>query len=209
MLQRTHASHQRLEACVRWVRDVIFWPGMASEIRHLASQCSMCSKYKTKEQKEPLLSPEIPTTPWAIVAQDLFTLAGKSYLITVNYYSDFWELNAVTDTSSETNVEHTKAHFTRYGIPEKVITDNGPQFQSQVYEEFATKWGFSHVTSSPYHSQGNGKAEATVKIAKNMLKKVTQDNLAVNLAILAWRNTPTEGGHYSPVQKLQSRTMHT
>ena len=75
--------------------------------------------------------------------------------------------------------------------------------------QFATQWGFSHVTSSPYHSQGNGKAEATVKIAKGMLKKVNQDNLDMSLAILAWRNTPTEGGRYSPAQKLQSRRMHT
>ena len=209
MLQRTHASHQGPEACVRRARDVMFWPGMASEVRHLASQCATCNDYKTKQQKEPLLSPEIPTTPWAIVAQDLFTLAGKSYLITVDYFSDFWELDTLTDTSSETIVEHTKAHFARYGIPEKVITDNGPQFRAQAYEQFAAKWGFSHVTSSPYHSQGNGKAEATVKIAKGMLKKVNQDNLDMSLAILAWRNTPTEGGNYSPAQKLQSRRTRT
>ena len=209
MLQRIHTSHQGPDACVRRARDVIFWPGMASEIQHLASQCSTCCDYKAKQQKEPLLSPEIPTTPWTIVAQGLFTFAGKSYLITVDYYSDFWELDAVTDTSSETIVEHTKSHFARYGIPVKVITDNGPQFRPQVYEEFAAKWGFTHVTSSPYHSQSNGKAEATVKIAKNMLRKVTQDNQDMNLAILTWCNTPTEGGNYSPVQKLQSRRTRT
>ena len=66
---------------------------MASEIRNLASQCPTCNDYATKQQKEPLMSPEIPTTPWAIVAQDLFTFAGKSYLITIDYYSDFWELD--------------------------------------------------------------------------------------------------------------------
>ena len=152
---------------------------------------------------------ETPTTPWAIVAQDLFTLASKSYLITVDYYSDFWELDAVADTSRETIVVFTKAHFAWYGIPENVITDNGPQFRAQVYEEFAPQWGFSHVTSSPYHSQGNGKAEATVKIAKSMLKKVTQDNLDISLAILAWRNTTTKGGHHCPVQKLQSQRTCT
>jgi len=56
--------------------------------------------------------------------------------------------------------------FARYGIPEKVITDNGPQFRSQRYEDFAKQWEFDHVTTSPYHSQSNGKAEAAVKIAK-------------------------------------------
>ena len=92
MLQRIHTSHQGPDGCVRQARDVIFWPGMATiEIRHLASQCSTCSDHKTKQQKEPLLSPEIPTTPWTIVAQNLFTFVGKSYLITVDYYSNFWE----------------------------------------------------------------------------------------------------------------------
>ena len=96
---------------------------MASDIRHLASQCSTCCDYKAKQQKEPLLPQEIPTIPWTIVAQDIFTFAGKSYLITVDYYSNFWKLDAVTDTSSETIVEHTKSHFARYCIPVKVITD--------------------------------------------------------------------------------------
>ena len=90
MLQRFHSSHQGPEACVRQARYVIFWPGMANEIRHLASQCSICNEYTAKQQKELLLSSEVPTTPWSIVAQDLFTFAGKSYLITIDYYSDFW-----------------------------------------------------------------------------------------------------------------------
>jgi len=42
-----------------------------------------------------------------------------------------------------------------------------------------------------------------------MLKKVTQDNLDINLAILAWRNMPTEGSIYSPIQKLQSEQTWT
>ena len=87
------------------------------------------------------------------MAQDLFMLDTKSYLITVDTYSDYWELDALTDTSSEMVVACTKAHFARYGIPNKVITDNGPQFRSRLYENFAKKQDFHHVTSSPYHSQ--------------------------------------------------------
>jgi len=209
MLQRIHSSHQGPVACSRRARDVIFWPGMTKEVLHLASQCAICNEFAAKQQKEPLMSPEVSTAPWSMVAQDLFTFAGKTYLITIDYYSDFWELDAVNDASSDTIIECTKAHFARYGIPEKVITDNGPQFRAQQYEDFARQWGFSHVTSSPYHSQSNGKAESAVKIAKSMLKKVTKDRMDVNLAILSWRNTPTEGGQYSPVQKLHSRRTRT
>ena len=89
MLQRTHASHQGPDASVRRARDVIFWPGMASKIRYQASQCATCNSLAAKQQKQPLMSPEIPTTQWAKVAQDLFTYDGKPYLITVDYYIDF------------------------------------------------------------------------------------------------------------------------
>jgi len=93
-----------------------------------------CNDYAVKQQKEPLISTEIPTRPWSMVAQDFFTFDQKSYPITVDFYSDFWELDTLTDTSSETIVAHTKVHFARYCIPDKVITDNGPQFHSQILQ---------------------------------------------------------------------------
>jgi len=105
----------------------------------------------------------------------LFTLAGAHH-----FYTDFWELDAASDISCETIVELTEGHFAHYGIPQKVITDNGPQFRTQLYKDFAKQWGCNHVTSSPYHSQSNGKAESAVKIAKGMLKKVTKDNRDIN-----------------------------
>ena len=209
MLQRIHSSHQGPDASVRRAKDVVFWPGMASAIRHLANQCTTCNDYAVKQQKEPLISTEVPSRPWSIVAQDLFTLNSKSYLITVDFYSDFWELDALPDTSGETIVARTKAHFACYGIPDRVISDNGPQFCSQLYEDFARQWDFEHVTSSPYHNQSNGKAESAIKIAKRLLKKATQDKKDTNLAILAWRNTPKEGNFYSPAQKLHSRRTRT
>lgn len=140
-----------------------------------------------------------------MVAQDLFILDNKSYLIMVNFYSDFWELDALNDTTSETIVAHAKAHFARCGIPNRVISDNSPQFYSQLYEDFAKQWEFQHITSSPYHSQNNGEAESAVKIAKKLLKKARQDKQDIALTIWAWRNTLTEGGGHSPAQKLHSR----
>ena len=97
---------------------------------------------------------------------DLLTYAGRSYLITFNYYSDFWELDTVPDTSSDTVLKHAKDHFACYGIPERVITDNGPQFRAQICENFMKQWRIDHITSSPYHNQSNGKAEVAEKLLK-------------------------------------------
>ena len=141
---------------------------------------------------------------WSVVSQDLFHYRHADYLITVDHYSDYWELDKLDDTKSETIVECTKKHFSRFGIPSKVITDNGPQFIAVDYEEFSREWEFEHVTSSPYHSQRNGKAESAVKIAKNIIKKVTKAKEDLHLTILDWRNTPDSSGS-SPVQKLMSK----
>jgi hypothetical protein len=74
---------------------------------------------------------------------------------------------------------------------------------------FCTDWEFEHTTSSPYHSQSNGKAESAVKIAKRLVKKATKSDNNIWKAILDWRNIPTEGMGSSPVQRLMSRTRHS
>ena len=60
----------------------------------------------------------------------------------------------------------------RYGVPDVVVSDNGPQFSS-----FQTSWQFEHVTSSPGYAQSNGGAESAVRIAKSLMKKAVEDDL--------------------------------
>jgi len=60
---------------------------------------------------------ELPSKPWKMVAQDLFS---KDFLITVDYY---WELDELTNTISLAVIDCTKKHFARYGVPDRVITE--------------------------------------------------------------------------------------
>lgn len=66
-----------------------------------------------------------------------------------------------------------------------------------------------HTTSSPYHSQSNGKAESAVKVAKTLFKKAQRAGQDPWKSLLDWRNTPTEGMDSSPVQRLMSRRTRT
>ena len=208
LLKKAHNSHQGAEACIRRAKDSLFWHGMSAQIKDLVSSCEICNSLRPKQQKESMMTWEIPTERWQIVAQDLFTIQQRDYLITVDYFSDFWEVDELEDTTSPTIIECTKRHFSRHGIPRKVVTDNGPQLVSKEYQDFAKSWEFEHVTSSPLHSQSNGKAESAVKIAKNLIKKARKENKDIYLAILDWRNTPDTEGN-SPVQKLMSRRTRT
>ena len=66
---------------------MIHWSGMTAEIQQQVSQCGVCHEYLQKQQREPLMIYDIPTRPWQMVGQDLFTLDGQNYLIMVDYFS--------------------------------------------------------------------------------------------------------------------------
>jgi transposase InsO family protein len=82
--------------------------------------------------------------------------------------------------------------FARYGIPEVLISDNGPQYSSEEFRQFATTWGFIHKTSSPTYPQSNDLAERTVQAVKNLLKKAKASGSCPFLSLLSYRNTPLQ-----------------
>ncbi|XP_046341780.1 uncharacterized protein K02A2.6-like [Haliotis rufescens] len=180
---------------------------MTVDIKDHVGQCTVSSEMRPKQQKETLVSHEVPERPWSKIGMDLFTLHNEEYLVQVDYHSDYWEVDKLTDTTSTSIVECMK--FSRHGIPDTVVSDNGPQFTSREFAQFAKDWEFSHVTISPYHSQSNGKAESAVKIAKKLIKKSQREGKDPWKAILEWHNTPTEGMDSSPVQRIMLRRTRT
>ena len=68
---------------------------------------------------------------------DLFELKGSTYLLVADYYSRFVEVQKLTTTTSSSIITQLKAIFARFEFPATLITDNGPQFDSQHMKEFA------------------------------------------------------------------------
>ena len=106
-------------------------------------------------------------------------------------------------------IQFFKEQFRRHGIPDCPMTDNGSQIVSQEFTQFTTDWEFEHVTSSPRYPKSNGKAEAAVKIVKNLFKKALKDDKDPWLALHDYRNTPTESQNSSPTQRLMPRRTRT
>lgn len=129
--------------------------------------------------------------------------------MTVDYYSNYWEIDRLQETNSTAVIKKLKGHFARYGCPEQVVSDNGPQFASTEFASFAESWDFEHLTSSPGYSRSNGKAESAVKTAKRVLRKARESNSDPYMALLDVRNTPSQDTETSPAQKLMNRRMRT
>ncbi|KAK3710010.1 hypothetical protein QZH41_003337 [Actinostola sp. cb2023] len=182
---------------------------MSADIRQLIETCETCRKFEVSQPKESLMPHEVPSHPWQRVGVDLFELNNKDYLVCVDYYSNFWEVDRLRDTKANTVILKMKSHFSRYGCPDVVISDNGPQFSCREFAKFAHDWEFEHNTSSPGNSKANGEAESAVKTAKNLMKKSLEAGTDLYTAILDYRNTPTQGLETSPAQRLMNRRTKT
>lgn len=134
---RIHSSHLGVEACLRKARDAVFWPGMNAEVSDLIKQCSICNEFEVKNQKLPMQSHELPDRPWSRVAADQFKLHGKEYVVLVEHYSDFLEVQKLEENTSGSVIEFFKEQFSRQSIPDTLTTDNASQFTSHEFHQFS------------------------------------------------------------------------
>ena len=209
MLAKIHRSHIGIQGCLRRAREVVYWPGMNKDVEDYVAKCAVCNSQPVEQGKEPMICHELPSRPWEKIAVDLFDLNGAEFMVTVDYYSSFFEVDRMTCKTADEVVKKLKAHLARHGIPDQLVSDNGQPFSSAKFQQFADTYGFEHVTSSPTYAQSNGKAENAVKTAKHLLEKAIKSEQDPYLALLDWRNTPTETLNSSPVQRLFGRRTKT
>jgi transposase InsO family protein len=138
---------------------------------------------------------------------DIFTFRTKDYLITVDYLSAYFEVDRLPSKRVVDIVYCLKQQFARHGIPDEVFSDNSP-FCAVEFKQFADRYEFKHTTSSPRYPQSNGRAENAVKLAKTIMTKAVESGKDPFLALLEWRNTPTEKGR-SPAEIIFGRHTRT
>ena len=199
-LSKIHAGHQGIQRCRLRARSSIWWPGISQHIEDRVKQCNTCAKEFTP-RSEPLTPSSLPEYPWQKVGSDLFMLNGLNYILLIDYFSRYPEVVELTSTSGSI-ITALKSIFSRHGVPEVLVSDNGPQYASQEFTCFARKYDFAHVTSSPHFPQSNGQAERTVK-------KLLGDSEDPYTALLCYRATPLPWCNLSPSELLMGRRLRT
>ena len=203
MLEKVHEGHLGITKCRECARQSIWWPGMSRRLAETVKCCPKCYKMQT-QRAQPMIASALPDFPWQKVGTDLFQWKGKTYLLIVDFYSRYIEVALLNRLHAEEVITHAKSIFARHGIPEVVISDNGPQFSAKAFQDFAKEYQFTHRTSSPYYPQGNGEAERAVGTVKGLLKKAEDPYKA----LLAYRASPLQSG-YSPSELLMCRKLRT
>ncbi|XP_053698690.1 uncharacterized protein K02A2.6-like [Sabethes cyaneus] len=208
LVDSCHVSHNGTESTLKLARANLFWPGMSSQIKDVVKECSICAKYAPSQPNPPMMSHNIPVYPFQMVSMDVFQAEHRGikrkFLVTVDHYSDFFELDILKDLTPESVIFACQQNFARHGKPQRLISDNATNFSNVKMVKFARDWDIELVTSAPHHQQANGKSEAAVKIAKRLITKADETNTDFWYALLHWRNIPNKIGS-SPAARLFSR----
>ncbi|XP_052280855.1 uncharacterized protein K02A2.6-like [Dreissena polymorpha] len=144
---------------------------MMSEIKDYVSKCETCQSFGRKQCKQPLISHDVPDRPWAKVAMDVFTFNNKEYLVTVDYFSNLFEIDYLERATSKIIIRKLKQHFARHGIPETLVSDQATVFKSEQFKAFENEWDITHSYSSARYPQSKGKAENAI-FSYNHLDKI-------------------------------------
>ena len=117
-------------------------------------------------------------------------------------------MTKLRSTTSIAVIDTLKSLFARHGTPDVLVSDNGPQYDSQEFQKFCSDWSFEHVTSSPYFPRSNGLTEESVKVMKLLIQKAAQGHHDLYKALQAYRAAPLDCG-LSPAQLLMGRRIKT
>lgn len=207
ILDSIHQGHFGINKCIQRANTAVYWPGMNTQIENFVSRCAICQKYGKSNIKEPLMFHEIVEIPWYKIGMDIFELYGENYLLLVDYYSKYVEVeNLHRNLTARNVIEKLKSIFSRQGIPAVIITDSGTQLISKEMNQFASEWKFKIIPCSPHHQNANGLAERSIQTIKRLIKKTMEEKGDIHLALLTYRNTPVYD-IYTPSQILMSRLL--
>ncbi|XP_077536156.1 uncharacterized protein LOC144148507 [Haemaphysalis longicornis] len=131
-----HDGHQGVNRCLAVARDSVWWPGLNSQVKAAVENCPACASTRV-QRCEPMIPTETPSAPWERVAIDLFHFANQDFLVVVDYRSRYPEVITLRSTSADAVISAIKSTFARHGIPVTVVSDNGPQFSCEAFEDFA------------------------------------------------------------------------
>ena len=126
MLGKIHSANQWITKCRERAKHSCWWPGLPQQLEETVKNCPECLKHSPLRPK-PLVPSKLP---WQKVA----TNWNKSdYFLVVDYYSKRIEVSKLNGTTAQEVIKHTRSMFARHGIPEIVVSDNGPPFSAELY----------------------------------------------------------------------------
>ena len=173
-------GHQGILRTLSLLRERFYWPGMQEEATQHVLKCTRCLRRKTPPQMAPL-QPILVTQPFELVHMDYLSLEpSKGNIENVLVITDHFTRYALAYPSKTQTAQATARilwdnFICHYGFPEKFISDQGRNFESDLIKELCKIAGVKKVHTTPYHPQGNGQCERFNSTLCNMLGTLSEE----------------------------------
>ena len=170
---------------------------MKNCVEKFVESCHDCQVVSTAlPNPTPLKMTEIPAESWLMVGCDLCGPfpSGESLLVCVDYHSRYPEAEIVRSVKTAVIADRLRKMFCRYGPPETLVTDNGPQFTSAEFKELMSEFNIQHRRVTPYHPIANGEVERFNRCLKKCIQTAISEGInwrtALQTFLLNYRTTP-------------------
>ena len=167
-------GHLGLECMLDLMHDRFFWPRMAVQAKEHIGKCHPCLAFKARQPKAPLKN-IMATHPLELVHLDFLCLEpGKgqeeNVLVITDYFTRYAQAFVTRTQMAQTMAKTLWDKFiVHYGLPEKILTDQGHNFESQLVADLCELMGVQKIWTSPYHLQINGQCKRFNSTLINML----------------------------------------
>lgn len=205
ILNKIHLAHQGIVTCKSRARQAVYWPGLMKEIENLVNACTQCQGFSRSNIKQYMYNRPIPELPWQEVSIDFMLVNNKNFMVLVDSFSKFVQVRYLHSKSAVSVVSNLKEIFGTHGLPQSLLSDNGPPFDSHIFTQFLKDYDITHITSSPFYPQSNGLVERTIATVKSILTKSPDD---YHMLILEHNNSP-KYDTMSPAKCLMGRTLRS
>ena len=214
ILEEIHKDHAGIRRIKALARSYVWWPGLDREVEQLVKSCLPCQSVRNAPSVAPLHPWVWPAQPWQRIHVDFAGPVEKCMLmVVVDAHSKWPEVIEMTSTTSELTIQAMRGLFAVHGLPDQVVSDNGPQIMLKEFQRFMKENGIKHTRCVSYHPSLNGLAERFVQILKNALRRTKdigrtfQHRLAGFL--LAYRTTLHAATNVAPCELLMNRKIRT
>lgn len=171
VLNELPSNHPGVSRMKSVAQSYVWWPGLDQNIEDLVKGCIPCQSVKSAPPIAPLHPWIWPSKPWQRIHVDFAgPFLGRMFIIIVDAHSKWPEMYEMSSTSTDSTIAILRHVFAAYGLPQQLVSDNGPQFASSEFAQFLKANGVKHIRCAPYHPSSNGLAERFVKTFKQAMK---------------------------------------
>jgi hypothetical protein len=185
VLEELHEGHFGSQRMRSLARHHVWWPSIDRDIGQITKECVPCIHHYKAPVKPVLHSWEPAKSAWSRIHIDFAQPRDCNYflLIVVDAFSKWPEAFVMKSTTSTATMEILDDLFARYGLPDELVSDNGPQLVSAQFENFLRERGIRHKTTPQYFPATNGQAERFVQTIKGSLLRSLEGKPSVGVAV--------------------------